>query len=330
MMLVVTNFSRFPSEWKAASGERGRSVVVRTVPDFVAFARCDEAVFVVNCDPRLVFELAGVFIAAPALRRPLVAVDLVLRRPRTVADRLTVGMRRFLLSRVDHYVHYFRNLQGYQEVYGIGPERSSFVPFKVNIRDLGSIEPHPDGDYILCFGRSLRDYDTFFDAVERLPYPSAIARPDWVQLRVHGARFTRSLGQLPRNIQLLDDDGSMQSQVRILSGAKLVVLPILRSSMAASGISTALNAMLLGKCVIGSEGPGMSDVFDEEILSVPSQDPGALASTIERAWTDNQLRLRTTAAGRRYAWSLGGEPELYQRIIDRVVSWYWHRGIDST
>jgi glycosyltransferase involved in cell wall biosynthesis len=89
--------------------------------------------------------------------------------------------------------------------------------------------------------------------------------------------------------------------------------------MAASGISTALNAMLLGKCVIGSEGPGISDVFSDELLTVPPEDPLALAEIIERAWTNEDLRTKTATAGNRHALSLGGEPELYQRIIDQVV-----------
>ena len=54
-----------------------------------------------------------------------------------------------------------------------------------------------DGQYVLCFGQSMRDFDTFFDAVERLPYAAAITRPDLARLRLHGSRFSRSLDQLP-------------------------------------------------------------------------------------------------------------------------------------
>jgi hypothetical protein len=62
-------------------------------------------------------------------------------------------------------------------------------------------------------------------------------------------------------------------------------------------------------------------VFSEEVLTVPPEDPLALAETIARAWKDDDLRAKTAAAGYRYALSLGGEPELYQRIIDQVVRW---------
>jgi glycosyltransferase involved in cell wall biosynthesis len=83
----------------------------------------------------------------------------------------------------------------------------------------------------------------------------------------------------------------------------------------------ALNAMLLGKCVIASEGPGLSDVLSDEILKVPPEDPAALAAVIARAWEDDELRGRTAASGFRYALSLGGEPELYRRILKQVVAW---------
>src|SRR4030095_15648391 len=32
------------------------------------------------------------------------------------------------------------------------------------------VQPHSEGEYVLWFGRSLRDYDTFFDAMEKVTY----------------------------------------------------------------------------------------------------------------------------------------------------------------
>jgi glycosyltransferase involved in cell wall biosynthesis len=231
-------------------------------------------------------------------------------------------VKRFLLSKVDHYIHHFKDLRAYGEVFGIRLDRSSFVPFKVNLSDHHRLEPRPGGDYVLCFGRSMRDFDTFFTAMESVPYPGAIARPNLIELKRNCAKFTRPLDRLPRNIRLLEDDGSESAQIRILSGAKFLVLPILEGSMAASGISTCLNAMMLGKCVVGSEGPGMTDVFSSgEILSVPPEDPTALARAIRQAWEDDALRTRTAAAGYAYAVGVGGERELYARIIDQVTTW---------
>lgn len=165
------------------------------------------------------------------------------------------------------------------------------------------------------------DFDTFFDAIEQSGYPAAIAQPNFVSLREHGARFSRPLDELPPNVRLLPDDFSSEAQKSILRRARIVVLPILKSSLVASGISTCLNAMLAGKCVIGTEGPGTSDIFKGEILTAPPENASALASVIRLAWENDELRRRTAEAGQRYARALGGESELYQRIIDDIDGW---------
>jgi glycosyltransferase involved in cell wall biosynthesis len=321
-MRIITNFSSFPARWNASSGESGEAVEVQSVPDFLRYSRDREALFLVNCSSRMVLSLAAAFLAVPFLRKPLISVDLVLRKPAAAIDRATLRLKRRLLACVDHHIYYFKDLRGYQQVFGIGPERSSFVPFKVNFLPGHPIEPQPEGDYVLCLGRSMRDFDTFFAAMELLPYPGAIADPQPDQLRTHGARFTRNLASLPKNIRILQDEGGDTAQIRMLNGARLVVLPILKASMVASGISTCLNAMYLRRCVIGSEGPGMSDIFGGEVLTVPAENPQALADVIRRAWEDDKLRATTAAAGWNYALRAGGEPELYQRIIDQVAGWF--------
>ena len=323
-MRIVTNFARFPQTWVAANGLRGDSVPASTAGEFWR-RREDGTVWLVNCHTTLTLQLGALKRIAPA-GVSLIAVDLVLRAPARWRDKLPVAVKRRLLRRVDHFIHYFRDLSGYETVFGIGPDRSSFTPFKVNLVDRYRVNRADDGgDYVLCLGRSMRDFDTFFDAVERLPYPAAITRPDPALLARHGGRFTRDAARLPENVRLLEDDGSDESLMRIVKGAKLVVLPVLKSSMVASGISTALNAMILGKCVIGSEGPGMSDIFTGEVLVAPPEDAAALSEVIRRAWEDDNLRSRTAANGFEYARQAGGEPELYQRVIDQLAAWYTDR-----
>lgn len=99
------------------------------------------------------------------------------------------------------------------------------------------------------------------------------------------------------------------------------VLPILKSSIVASGISVFLSAMRFGRWVIGSEGPGMLDIFSDEVLAVPPEDPIALADMIQRAWSDDDLRRRTAAAGLEYAVQAGPEQDFYQRLVDRISDW---------
>lgn len=318
-MLIVTNYTAFPARWRAASGVEGETVIARSVADFRRQGKRRDAVFVINGDAHTVAELVLARRLLPGFGRPIVAMDLIFRRPSTFRSRLSHLVKRPLLSGADLYINFFSDTRGLEEVYGIPPERCAYVPFKVNLDLKAAADAPLTEEFVLTFGRSLRDFDTFFSAVERLPYPAAIARANPEHLAAHGARFTRPLDALPANVIELDDDGSTQAQLDMLRRAKLVVIPVLKASIVASGISTALNAMRLGKCVIGSAGPGMTDIFTDEILAVPPEDPAALAAMIDRAWRDDALRQRTAAAGKRRAERLGGEPELAQRLIDRIA-----------
>ena len=132
--------------------------------------------------------MCALFTLVPALRRPLIAVDVVLRRPENAKELLRSWIVRFLLKRVDYFVHYFRDLSGYAKYFDITPERSGYVPFKPNLRYRVEAGPNPDGEYVLCIGQSMRDYETFFEAVATLPIPAAIPTPDLAELRRHRSR----------------------------------------------------------------------------------------------------------------------------------------------
>lgn len=319
-MRIVTNFERFEPVW-TSHGETGEAIMARTFSEFLrGLPGCD--LILINGDIGLTLRLSAYFLMFPWKRKPIVAVDLVLRRPRTLQARIAALVKRLLLARVDHFIHYFKNLDGYSSCYGITAERSSFVAFKPNLRyryqpptDL------PEGEYVLCLGRSQRDYDTFFDAMEGLSCPGAIPAPDFGALREHDSRFTRPLDRLPSNVRVLEDDGSQQSMIRAIEGAKVVAVPVLRSTLAASGISVYLNAMLLGRPVVISNGPGVSDVLTDQAVMVPPEDSGALREAIARVWGDDALRARLVESGRKYALSLGGEPELRARVLESALAW---------
>ena len=57
-------------------------------------------------------------------------------------------------------------------------------------------------------------------------------------------------------------------------------------------------------------------------MMVPAEDSKALREGIARVWTDDVLRARLVDLGRKYALSLGGEPELRARVLEGVVGWY--------
>jgi glycosyltransferase involved in cell wall biosynthesis len=318
-MLIITNFVRFPARWRASSGVEGEALVVDSLWEFLRYSPRASLV-IVNCNVGLLMKLRAAYMLLPFLRRPILGHDIVLRKPMTLKARLTRPLKAWLLSRVDHYSLHFRDLAGYSRYFGIRPENSSYVPFKASVKDRDTFAVTPEGSYILCLGWSERDYDTFFDAMERLPYPAAIPRPDFANLARHSSRFTRPPDRLPANVTLMDDDLSTSAMARMIEGARIVVLPTVTSRINASGIGTYLNAMFMGKCVITSAGPGSTDVLTRgEALMVPPEDSAALAAMIQRVWEDNDLREKTAQAGLRYATSLGGEPELRQRVLDVAI-----------
>jgi glycosyltransferase involved in cell wall biosynthesis len=321
---ILTNLERFPESWSLPSGDHG---TVRVCTRFAEFrAGLDTAdVLLIDGDLALVYKLCACFAAFPWMRKPLVCVDLVLVYPATFRARLKCMVRKALLRRVDHFINYFRHSDGYAKFFGITPVRSSFIHFKPNVRHRFATVPNHGGDYVLCFGRSRRDYDTFFNAMEKLSLPAAIAEPDLGQLLTHGSRFTRPLDRLPPQMTILKDDGTQDSMLRIIAGARVVALPLVKESLT-GGNSVYLDAMLLGKCVVISTGPGISDVLTDEALFVPPGDVDALAAAIRSVWDDDELRVQTAERGYRHALSLGGEPELRERTLTALMAWWRSRG----
>lgn len=319
-MVIVTNFVDFPSRWASRTGLSGVTQRATLANEFLEFRSTPEAIFLVNCDVPLTFNLVREQAFGP--RRPIIAVDLILRRPKTWRAKLSLPLKRRLFRRVDYFLNYFTDLDALQAVYGIGPDRSGFVPFKANLWGLQASAPQPGGDYVLCFGRSLRDFDTFFTAIEKSGCPGAIVNPQSADVWAHGSRFTRPLSALPANVRVLEHDLSNSSQASVIHDARIVVIPILKETLISAGIGTTLNSMLLGKCVIATAGPGVTDLFQKEVVSVPPEDPDALAAAIRTVWNDDGLRRTTAQAGWEYACRCGSLQDFYQRIIDAVAAWH--------
>jgi glycosyltransferase involved in cell wall biosynthesis len=319
-VLIVTNFAKFPELWTSTSGTTGRTVFARSASDFLKFRHDTHSLFLINGSARLALELALRQSLPFAARRPIIAVDMILRRPHTIRAILSVVAKRAVFRRVDYFLHYFKDLRGLDSLYGISPSRSGFVDFKANLWDRRVDGARPNGEYVLCFGRSLRDFDTFLDAIQSAGCPGGIVDPRSASVWQHGSRFTRPLNALPPNVRILDHDQTNSSQAALLAAAKIVVVPMLKGRLV-SPISTILNAMILGKCVVATAGPGVTDIFTQEVLSVPPEDPSQLASVIKKAWGDDDLRRRTAQAGWEYAHRCGSEQDFYGRLIDAVVEW---------
>jgi glycosyltransferase involved in cell wall biosynthesis len=169
-------------------------------------------------------------------------------------------------------------------------------------------------------GVSLRDYDTFIRAIAELPYPAAIPEFSFLHFENPSGVFPWARDTIPSNLTILRDTGDRQDLLRNMARARLVVIPIQPNSLCASGISTYLDAMYLGKCVITTEGPGASDLLTDQAILVPPTDVIKLREAIRRAWEDGEWRRSTALAGQQYALSLGGEKEMLQRIFRQSVT----------
>jgi glycosyltransferase involved in cell wall biosynthesis len=320
-MRILTNFERFPEKWRSSSGLTGEAERLQgSAWQFFRVSRRADLVLI-NCDLILALKLAALYLIFPWRRRPIHMHDVILRRPVTPKARLTAVPKRLLISRLDHMTVHFRDLSGYTHFFGVRSDRVSYLPFKPNIRGRYDYKVGADGEYVLCFGRSERDYDTFFRAMALEPdLPAAIPPPDFAAFRKHGARFTYSLDRLPPSVRIVADEGTEEAMIRILENAKLIALPLIAGRIGPSGVGLYLTAMLMGKCVITTHGPTTTDVLlHGEALLVEPEDPAALAAMIRRAWDDPQLRELTAKTGREYAEACGGEPELLQRVLDRAV-----------
>lgn len=318
-MRILTNFMSSPESLVLPGGERAQIIRSERWPEVRRLLASADLV-VIDCRDSLLYRIATHFLIFPWARRPLVAVDLVLRKPVTLRHKASAFVKRLLFGRVDLFVHYFRDLSGYTRYFGIPAERSVYVPFKVNNREVPVAASEFSEDYIFTMGRSLRDYDTFIRAVAELPYPAAIPEFSFESFEGKDRSFCWNRENVPSQLQVLPDSGAREDLVRNLARARLVVIPTQASSLCASGLSTYLDAMYLGKCVIVSDGPGASDVLTDQALLVPPHDVAALKAAIARAWEDDSLRERTAAAGRAYARSLGGERELLERIFHEALA----------
>lgn len=244
----------------------------------------------------------------------LVAVDFILSRPQSRKQSFIAWVKGGLLRKVDRFILHFKDTSEYEKIYGIPPSKCVFVPFKVNYWEKMSLEGELPGteEYVFTAGRSYRDFPTFIDAMRRVDYPGLLLYEEAALLKRSATDV--DLSNLPRNLIAAKNEGE-QSWVEYIRRAKIVVVPLLPSTMYAPGLSLYLMAMAMGKCVIVTEGLATRGMLQDEAVIVAPKDPGALAAAIVRVWSDDELRHATAESGRRYAECCGGESRLLADIV---------------
>ena len=197
-MLIVHNFRAFPEKWKTADRSAGNQHLRGTEarPRFLEHRRNREAVFVVNGNAPLVMALAARMFggAAPAAD----CCGSGSARARNISGRLELPLKKGAARPGGSLHSLFPRPPGLDAGLRHRAGTSSYVSFKVNLADRHALAPEPEGEYVLCFGRSMRDFDTFLAAMEQLPdVPAAITRPDPQVFAAHHARFTRPISAIP-------------------------------------------------------------------------------------------------------------------------------------
>jgi glycosyltransferase involved in cell wall biosynthesis len=315
---IVTNFMQCPTELRLDGAPAATVTRAATWPELRrAIPTAD--LIVIDCQGFLIYRAAAYFAFRLWKRTPLVAVDLLFRIPKTFRHKATALAKRLLLARVTHFIHYFTDWTGYERHFRISRGKSSYVAFKSNIWGKNTDTLPLAESYVFTMGVSLRDYDTFIRAIAGQPYPAAIPAFSLQHFEGRDGSFAWRPDSLPGNLTVLPDSGDHDDLLRNMARAKMVVIPTRKESLCASGISTYLDAMYLGKCVIISDGPGASDVLSTQAVLVPPEDPAALRSAIERMWTDDEARRQVAAAGHEYAVGLGGEEALMRRIFTQSM-----------
>lgn len=271
-------------------------------------------VVVLNAESQLLLGLCLWRTLWPFGRWKLVSLDLVLSRPVTGRQVIVAWVKKQLFRKVDRFILYFRDTGAYARWYGITPDRTSYVPFKVNI--WSSVENartlDSEGEYVLTVGRSKRDLDTFLKAMAEVKYPGVLLHQPSGILAQHGTTLPTS--PLPENVTAVEDHGGQDSWIDFLRRAKIVVLATRAETISPSGISTYLDAMALRKCVVATESPATRGLLKDEAVVVPPADPKALATAIQSMWEDASAREAIARRGQAYAFTLQGEERLMRDI----------------
>ena len=262
--------------------------------------------------PEVLFFAVLLFLI-PLQRCRLVTLDFFVLSPPAWLQPLV----RWSLAHTYKMLVYFRDSSRFQRIYDLPAEKFQYVPFKINQWESVRKTEVRDEQYLFVGGRSRRDFKTLFEAVRDLPFPVKILTGRESDINPHGS----SLKGLtpPPNVTIFYDDADTQFFLRLMAGARLVVLPILKGSTIQAGIAVYLAAMALHKCVIISEAPGVNDVLlDGQACIVPPGNVAALRCAIEILWNDERLRQQYADAGYSYAIPLGGEDELRRSVLRAI------------
>jgi glycosyltransferase involved in cell wall biosynthesis len=140
-------------------------------------------------------------------------------------------------------------VEPYAELLNLPASRFHFIPWPTNINNARLVPSHEG--YIFASGRSLRDWETFFEAVAGLER----------RVVVVASRADMKHRTLPSNVTLLTDISHEQYE-KLLIGAMVVVVPLVETQRS-TGQASFLEAMAYGKPVVAAKVVGTVDYIED-------------------------------------------------------------------
>jgi hypothetical protein len=220
-------------------------------------------------------------------------------------------LARFALRSVDVFVvHSRQEIATYAQWLRIPRERFVFVPLSIELQS-GLTERGAE-PFLLSMGSANRDYATLFEAV----------RPLGVRTIVVAGRHVVEGLDIPDCVELRSGL-SRQECHALAETAAISVVPI-ADAAAASGQSTALEAMMFGTCLIATRCVGLEDYVEDGRTGVlvTARDAAGLREAIRCMWADPARRRQIGTNARAFILSsctFGAVAPQMLQILDRLT-----------
>lgn len=160
--------------------------------------------------------------------------------------------------------------------------------------DPAKSSPTFDRPYLLSVGVEMRNYDLLFEVVRNLDINMVVkASSAWMA----GSRS--QLTSIPPNVKVITERLSYVELRDLYAGAGLVVVPLHETPQAA-GITTILEGMAMGKCILATQSSGLPDVLvDRQTGWVVPPTAAGLQQAIATLWNEPDRRAELATAGQR-------------------------------
>jgi glycosyltransferase involved in cell wall biosynthesis len=228
------------------------------------------------------------------------------------------------LHRFDRIVVLCRTQETYlREEVGLPPEKVRLLLHHVDTRFWtpraveGRIEDEGTGEVrVISVGRERRDYETLKQTailLPRIPFDIVASSP-WVHRKEDGG-----VQSLPPNLRIQRNLPWKQLR-KLYRSSAIAVVPLEAGTEYAAGATGLLEAMAMGKSVIVTGTPGISDYVEGGVTArvVPPGDPEALAAIIRELYERPVEAARLGANAQRWVHE-NRDTDTYLRALTEII-----------